>query len=103
MAVAVFDAKHAKDFWDKARSSVLKYFGISRSRLQPKHNIVYLDRQDTQRRLSNRDHDALVHTLGSIAAKTGATFTHLELKNMTIVDTIKVVSQATVSSCTGRS
>jgi hypothetical protein len=97
MGVNVFTAPHSANFWDAARSSVIEFMNARAPRRRSSHNIVYLDRQHTRRRLSTRDHDAVVHTLASVAQQKAAAFRHLVTGNMTVSEQIREISQATVS------
>jgi hypothetical protein len=99
MCTTVFAMPHFEHFWANARKAVQSYFEVpGPSRIIPRrHHIVYLDRQDTKRRMSVRDHNAVVHTMGALAKKKGIAFDQLLLSNMTEAELIMATSTATVS------
>lgn len=99
MCATVFAMPHWKGFWASARASVQAYFDVpAPSRIMGRrHHILYLDRQDTKRRLSDRDHQALLHTMEALVYKRGATFEQALLSNKTEAEMIHAASRATVS------
>lgn len=82
-------------FFDTARDKVHAKFG---AKAQTGQRIAYIDRQSTDRRLPDAEHEELVAALRRLASEHGAEFDHMLLEKMQPKEQFKRVSEATVSA-----
>lgn len=97
MAVPIFEHPHSTGFWNQAREKLLRHYSIPiHTDLPRPPKVVYVDRQTTDRRLHTADHEALVELLRDMERRGRIQFLHATLEEMTGVEQIKTVSDASV-------
>lgn len=98
MLLPIFEANPPIHFFEPARKALLDTYHIhaptSEDRL-PK--LLYIDRQNTDRRLPNETHDALLDLFGEVRDQGRMEFEHVLLEDWTPHQQIEKVAYADVS------
>jgi protein O-GlcNAc transferase len=96
MPMPILETHPSDDFFVPARQRFLESYGIHPpSRTVPE--VLYIDRQNTDRRLENATHDALLELMQEMAKDGRFEFKHIELEDLTPREQIEVVAYADVS------
>ncbi|ORX35809.1 hypothetical protein BD324DRAFT_81109 [Kockovaella imperatae] len=95
MALPVYAQAKPKGFFDPARQKVFKSLGIAKPS-DPIPVIVYIDRQSTERRMSQESQYALLALGESMQARGVIRWKHVILEDLTPEQQIEIVSDASV-------
>ncbi|KAK8861629.1 hypothetical protein IAR55_002452 [Kwoniella newhampshirensis] len=104
MAASIFSLPHPPFFFTPARSSMLDFFGanIPRHRLGPSKclydipNILYIDRQGTDRKLSSDAHAGLAVVLGELESMGKAKVVHRKMERISHEEQIRNVADVDI-------
>lgn len=111
MALEVFSQPHPVNFFEPVRSAFLSSLDIPvRTRLSADDStiddtphrplqVVYVDRQATNRRLSDESHEAVVRVLNGLAGEDKVVWTHGKFGEMEIQRQVEITAAADVSDC----
>ena len=96
MPMPILETHPRDDFFVPARQRFLESYGIHPpSKAVPE--VLYIDRQNTERRLPNATHDALLEMMQEMSRGGRFEFKHVELEDLTPREQIEVVAYADVS------
>lgn len=96
MSLPIFETPHRSGFFKTYRQRLLKHYGLPSAPLKcPK--IVYIDRQSSSRRFSDDTEASLLGLFGEIEKEGYGQFHHVDLEQLSVVEQIEAVSDATVS------
>lgn len=97
MAVPIFEHPHRPHFFDSVRSRLLYHYGISGKHLAcPK--IVYIDRQDTKRRMPDELHAEFLDMMRDMETEGYGQFEHISLEDISPLQQLREVADASVST-----
>jgi hypothetical protein len=96
MSVPIFETPHRANFFKPYRQRLLDHYDIS-SKPAACPKIVYIDRQSSSRRLSDATENDLLDLLRGVEKSGQGRFHHVILEDLTVVQQIEVVADATVS------
>lgn len=95
MALAIVEADPPAGFFDPARNTLLRNYHIGPpSKGEP--SVVYIDRQDTSRRLPSETHEALLEILHQAEKDGRVRFRRVVLDDLTKHEQIEAVAYADV-------
>jgi hypothetical protein len=109
MSLPIFEHPHRPGFWRAARDRMLAHHGLPTStaategaeggvgRRRRRRKIVYVDRQSTDRRLADADHEGLVRVVRALEAQGDVEFVWAKWEEMGPVEQVGVVADAWVS------
>jgi hypothetical protein len=102
MALAVLTQPHPSNFFEPVRSRFLTNLGIpvktrDRTAMPRPAHVVYVDRQATNRRLTEDSHLAVVAVLDRLEAEGSITWVHGKFGEMPVHDQVEVTAAADVS------
>lgn len=98
MSLPIFLHPHRSDFWQSARARLLRHYKISSTRkADVPRKVVYVDRQTTDRRLVDADHEGLVGVLEHLHREKRIDYVHATLEEMSGVEQVRMVADTWVS------
>jgi hypothetical protein len=96
MSLPIFEQNPPVGFFEPARQTLLETYEIRSPALSAPH-VVYVDRQNTDRRLPNETHDALLDLFAEFDHNGRVEFKHVVLEDLTPHEQIETVAYADVS------
>jgi hypothetical protein len=96
MALPIIEAEPPLGFFDPARDAILRNYNIAPPPPQQGLKIVYIDRQSTDRRLTDETHLQLLETCREFVVDGKAVFDHIILEEFTVPQQIEAVAYADV-------
>jgi hypothetical protein len=96
MALPIFEAHPATDFFEPAREALLETYRIRPPPASHLPRIIYIDRQKTDRRLPNQTHDALMDLFVVYVELGKIQFDQAVLEDLTSHQQIEAVAYADV-------
>ena len=97
MAVPIFEHPHRPHFFKSTRSRLLYHYGISGKHL-PCPKIVYIDRQDSKRRIPDELHEEFLDMMRDLERTGYGQFKHIHLEDISPLQQLREVADASVSA-----
>ncbi|KAK1924496.1 hypothetical protein DB88DRAFT_490663 [Papiliotrema laurentii] len=95
MSLPIFEQNPPVGFFESARQTLLETYEIRSPALSAPH-VVYVDRQNTDRRLPNETHDALLDLFAEFDHSGRVEFKHVVLEDLTPHEQIETVAYADI-------
>ena len=96
MALPIFQHPHIPDFFTPPRERLLEHYNIRKT--EPSvSKVIYIDRQASDRRMSDQNHEELLQMLVDLDSSGVLTFEHLVLEDMEPIEQVRAVADASVS------
>lgn len=94
MALPIFEHPHSPNFFVPVRQKLLAHYGI-RPKNDHRPKIVYIDRQQSDRHLPEKDHESLLELLSALSQFVDAR--RVILEDVPLREQIEMVADCTVS------
>lgn len=95
MALPIFQHPHIPDFFTPPRERLLEHYNIRKT--EPSvSKVIYIDRQASDRRMSDQNHEELLQMLVDLDCSGVLTFEHLVLEDMEPIEQVRAVADASV-------
>lgn len=96
MAAGIFEEHHQPHFFSGARNRLLHHYDIHPRKPSDPQQIVYIDRQNSDRKLPDATHTELLRQLETFSETERVDFRYLKLEDMSPRDQIEAVARASV-------